>query len=817
MVDLTASSSAVLAPLDHLISEAMLPRLAPVAPSRLQKYYRLGQIRHYLDLLKLNVENFDSIIDSSQPDFGADSLLPFNRNRSNETFGKVIRSENSSIVKSRANRTNNSLSDIIDTNHVNFSAGDDYPNLRSAFRNADGSFIRGRNAQEARLDPRTVEASVDLSVIRLPRVLAQTINQNILARIAPRILRQRALEIFSNLQKNQIQKAPVLSLDADAHIAALFLQNYSHSTRVLKELKKRVGSDFNPSAVLDVGYGPGSGMLALNELMGPNFSPKVKDVYVVGRRNKEMKKRAKILLSRQLCEIPENNVQSKRTGTENEDPDESYVGDVDTSKINIRTKIRDALPSTKTYDLIMVNQSLLTREYNFPRDIDINLEMILRLLLPGGHLVLIERGNALGFEIIARARQVMLRPESHLSEHGRIPRPYIRGSSVKPQKLRQEDQIITEDYIEYENKLLAELNKEEIDELVSLDEKAREAAVQEMEKRGEIDKLAALRQAIQEIVELERKEQEQTTTVENDLDEEEDNLLDEVADGDMSAFEAEIIAKHGEVSEEDLKFEFEDDPDYEVLPVDEFGSNEFAVSLNEEQKVDYHLSVIAPCPHHGQCPLQLGDLQFYSLPSQKHRFNFCSFDQIVERPKYSMELKKGKLLATSWNKRAHDGFGFDRMSKSKLRDLEGSGRPRSGNTESGSFSYLIVKREKNDPVTIGNIEARRNSKYYSQNLDENLPRVIEYPVKVKSNVSMKMCAPSGNVEIWQIPRSLGHQVYHDARKAQQGDLWALGKKSARVKSRFSQEKLKELRSKLAYKIRMKKNKRVKEKQHDLQA
>lgn len=62
--------------------------------------------------------------------------------------------------------------------------------------------------------------------------------------------------------------------------------------------------------------------------------------------------------------------------------------------------------------------------------------MILKLLSPGGHLVLVERGNALGFETIARARQIMIRPESYSTEIGKVPRPYVKGSKLKPQKLK---------------------------------------------------------------------------------------------------------------------------------------------------------------------------------------------------------------------------------------------------------------------------------------------------------------------------------------------------------------------------------------------
>lgn len=607
---------------------------------------------------------------------------------STEDFGRLIRKEHYEQQGGRLSDKFTSKVELHDEEYL-------YETLPSPFRKEDGSFIQGKNAEEARLDPRTLRARVDSSIIALPPKVSRAIGEKILLQVAPGKLRERAAQIYQSLERDQIQKAPELGLEADAHIAALFLQNYAHARRVLLELKKRVGPSFSPDSVLDIGYGPATGMVALNEIMGSDFAPSAKDVYVVGRLNFEMKRRAKIILATQ------EGAESSETNA---------VGD----SVSIKTKLRDTLPSAKEYDLIMVHQSLLSREYNFPKDVDINLHMILRLLKPNGHLVIIERGNALGFEIVARARQVMLRPESHQDEHGRIPRPYIRGSSVKPQKIRREDQIITEEHVQYEQELL-------------------------------------------EAMELE----------------------DEAMKGEHSALEAEITEKYGEVSAEELDFEFENDEDFEILPMP-----------TKSQGVNYHLSVVAPCSHHGRCPLQLGDPKFYQISNHKHRLQFCSYNQVVERPKYTMELKKGKRLATTWDKLAEDGFGAELLPKKTLLGLQGSGRPGGKNSELGNFSYLIMHRAPNDPETLAQINDDRE--HYSEK-EEALPRILESPSKVKKNVKLKMCAPSGNVEEWQIPRSFGKQAYHDARKAKQGDLWALGRKGAVVKSRLSESKFDKLK------------------------
>ncbi|CAN3372732.1 hypothetical protein DIURU_004779 [Diutina rugosa] len=581
--------------------------------------------------------------------------------------------------------------------------------LLSPYRNNDGSLIKGTNAKEARLDDRTLQGWQTKKLCSLPDEVAKTINNNILSRAIPARLRERAAKIYQAIEKEQIQKAPETALDCDAFIGALFLQNYSHAHQILLELQQRVGKDnFNPRRVLDVGYGPATGIVALNDIMGPDWVPEEKEAYIVGRNNWEMKKRAKIILSRQVNELyggdedaattteaEEMAEQEADAVTEAEEENEfldDYVGPIATSKIHVRTRFRDSLPVTKKYDLIMVHQSLLSREYSFPKDVDTNIRLLLRLLAPGGHIIVIERGNPLGFETVARARQIMIRPESHVGEKGKIPRPYIPGSQRKPQRNFKEDQMITD-------------------------------------------------------------------------------------------FEAELIEKYGEVEEDELDMEADG---YDVVDITKMTPPDDGLSPTS---VDYHLKIIAPCSHHGKCPLQLGDPKYFKIPSHKHRLNFCSFSKKVARPKFTMELKKGKKLALPWDKSAEDGFGFDAIHKKTLKSLEGSGRPGSNNTEVGSYSYVIAQRSMNDVETIKKIDSDRKYNTYDDVPDhpEHWPRIVSNPQKLKNNVKLTVCAPSGNIETWNVPKSLGKQPYHDARKVELGDLWALDKKGVVVKSQISDE------------------------------
>ena len=99
---------------------------------------------------------------------------------------------------------------------------------------------------------------------------------------------------------------------------------------------------------------------------------------------------------------------------------------------------------------------------------------------------------------------------------------------------------------------------------------------------------------------------------------------------------------------------------------------------------------------------------------------------------------------------------------------------------------MIVERSANDLETIKKIEDLRS---YSDNvIDENditnWPRIIATPNKLKRNVKLTVCSTEGNVETWQVPKSLGKQTYHDARKSQLGDSWALGRKTRTIKNQI---------------------------------
>ncbi|EJS42987.1 rsm22p [Saccharomyces arboricola H-6] len=549
------------------------------------------------------------------------------------------------------------LAELIDTTNREI-------NAHSPYRDETARLIQANNSKESRLIPETLQGQAYRDQLELNPDVSKAINNNIMALHIPNNIRRVATNYYREIQEpNSLHRPCKTKMEVDAHIASIFLQNYGSVFQSLKELQKRVGTEnFKPQRVLDVGFGPATGIVALNDVLGPNYRPDVKDAVILS--NDEMQNRAKIILSRQLNEVvdaievgdpveegKEANKQSDETLQEDEP-----IGEVMTKKINVMTNLRSSIPGSKEYDLIILTHQLLHDKNQFPIQIDQNIEHYLHMLAPGGHIVIIERGNPMGFEIIARARQIMLRPENFPGEFGKIPRPWLRGMTDK-------------------------------------------------NKKG---------------VEI------------------------------------------------------------------------------KNMPSDYFLKVIAPCPHQRKCPLQVGNPNFYTHKEGKD-LKFCNFQKSIKRPKFSVELKKGKLLASSWN-----------GPQKNMSSLRGTGRRNGRDYEILNYSYLIVQRSSKDERNLEEIKKLRDENAYGKydigsqgdNTQDTWPRIVNDPIKRKGHVMMDLCAPSGELEKWTVSRSFSKQIYHDARKSKKGDLWAstaktqmkgLGDLNVKKFQKLEKERIKQLK------------------------
>lgn len=491
--------------------------------------------------------------------------------------------------------------------------------------------------------------------VRVPRDISEQIGKATL-RFHPQRIRQKASQYYVSLAEEGANRPTESILDVETHLTAAFLQTYASIHSVLREARRRLGDDWRPNRILDIGFGPATGMVALNEVFGQvrDWNPERKLSVIIG--NPHMKYRALDILSQQQPEfveadsnveesifeesVPEETVPEEAVPEESHpqepvpsepileglaleepDPEECVEasaqvydegslqeyneepGGVNVAskpsipRPKIRTVIHQVVPpsdSPAKYDLIIATHQLYRSGTHYPASVDQHTTHLVSLLSPGGVLLFIERGDPKGFESIARSRQIMIRPENHV-EVSKDPR----------------------------------------------------------------------------------------------------------------------IWKDSNVS----------------------------------------LKVLAPCSHHGKCPLQV------DIGGRKKNagfFHWCRFAQSVERAKFTLELKKGSFLSQKWDEETP---GRGKGGKA----LSGKGRPGGKSFETANYSYLMVQRSD-------------ASGRHEQDPSDQWPRILSSPIKRDGHVIMNMCAPSGVVEQWTVTKSQGKQEYHDARKADGGDLWALGAK-----------------------------------------
>lgn len=573
--------------------------------------------------------------------------------------------------------------------------------------------------QQARLDPRTAAGkSIGGKMLTMRPELADTINTDLLAHYDPQKIRATAAKYYVSLQEGRPHTPTVMPIDIDAHVAGVFLQNYASVYNVLSEARARMGRrTWRPRRILDVGYGPATGMVAFNELFEremktEGYRPDASNAAIIG--HPYMLKRARTILSAQTGEDfyePENRINTKIQG---------YLPSVE-----------DMKSADHKYDLIIATHQLYRGAHNFPASVDDHASYLLKMLAPDGVLILVERGDPNGFEAVARARQIMIRPEDYAHSATREPRlwkggRHINDVSAAAAAKKQTKPVATEDLddMDLPPELLAEFSIEE--EITP----ASDATVAK-----------------------------------------EDATAPAVAAG-------------------------------------------------------IHLEVLGPCTHHGKCPLQLGPTA--RVRDTAGTFGWCKFAQLVQRPRFSTELKKGVFLATKWS--AEDSGRGENG-----RGLAGKGRPFGRSSETSSFSYLMVKRSEAPakPETTqastteasikkskesGNKETHHGSNENPHKDDSvaleadinNTARILRPPMKRDGHVLIEVCASSSaQIEQWIVPKSYSKQAYYDARKASGGDMWRLGAKT-RMPRETNSDKLSRLEEKQAA-ARKKDQKRAKKK------
>ncbi|CAK7274397.1 37S ribosomal protein S22 [Sporothrix epigloea] len=161
--------------------------------------------------------------------------------------------------------------------------------------------------------------------------------------------------------------------------------------------------------------------------------------------------------------------------------------------------------------------------------------------------------------------------------------------------------------------------------------------------------------------------------------------------------------------------------------------------------------IVAPCTNHNKCPM-------YLTPGLTvGRKDFCHTSQRFSRPPFLQRI----LGKTHHN---HEDVSFSYVAVQRGSVVS---------DRVAAPTAPVQGQAAADAAFVGFEEASGDSVPHPL----ALPRTILPPLKRHGHVVLDVCTPAGQLERWTVPKSRGKQAYHDARKAQWGDLWALGAKT----------------------------------------
>ncbi|EME86971.1 uncharacterized protein MYCFIDRAFT_107322, partial [Pseudocercospora fijiensis CIRAD86] len=167
--------------------------------------------------------------------------------------------------------------------------------------------------------------------------------------------------------------------------------------------------------------------------------------------------------------------------------------------------------------------------------------------------------------------------------------------------------------------------------------------------------------------------------------------------------------------------------------------------------------IIAPCTNHEGCPL------YARKGMVKGRREICAFPQRYYRPDFLQQIwgAKGKN---------YEDVEFSYLSVMRGKDLRAPVETEDIQEPSG-----FTQDQAATARAFRGYESSAPGKPLPNSL--TLPRAIFPPLKRQGHVIIDLCTPSGTLERWTVPRSFSKQAFRDARKANWGDLWALGAKT----------------------------------------
>ena len=625
-------------------------------------------------------------------------------------------------------------------------------------------------------------------------------------------------------------------LEQVAYLTSFTPQIYTSVYTIISGLSRRLPqTEFRPKRILEVGPGPGTGILAWQKVH-ENDIEKVEEFTVVTPLTKIAEK----FLNSRKSQIP---------------------------KISIRKLLPSPLdPEGNNFDVVMCTHGLSdisapARSVRLAHD-DLVQDLWERVSPHGGVLIFIERGTPGGFDIIGRARDVVLRtvrdePLFLEDEKAASMRRDIEALMDRMLKMTEnedeakaydefleeprihEEEVFGDELAEYESmetfthdemvEQLRELNvMNEPFEIVARVEKLAGSPIRMMRAlrqvtREEIDVAIAMhrkhstplpkgkrRTQIQQD-EFDRTEREQSEKVQRlrkledyvlskmkQRKEEEEDLRKQNAPAVTPSGDTFFTASHDHSSPvaPPLADDFSLPPPLtpSSVPLKVFPTDTLSVIPAPPRKGH----VIAPCPHDQDCPM------YTAAPIPRGLLEFTKFPD-----SHGAERAKTKARRETAIKREREGIQgsggrkwwchfAQKLQNPQLFDEDPMAQDKGDGTDLAKYSYVVLRKGVARPKenvhmlrTLKEPDVREEFVLYDREKEQaaySWPRIIAPPIKNAGHIILDVCSPRSvrtphepSLERMTITKSQGKQVYYDARKSSWGDLWPFGSRKPPIK------------------------------------
>ncbi|GAO50331.1 hypothetical protein G7K_4460-t1 [Saitoella complicata NRRL Y-17804] len=286
----------------------------------------------------------------------------------------------------------------------------------------DNPLVEAGSAEEQvfiprRTHPITLFARSRIGRVDLPEDVMEKVNSIIKdSGVSGPEIRTAATNLYAELRESDAPDTTEFTdAQAAAYLAGLMPHVYAATYTVLTDLRKRMGSDWRPQSVLDLGVGPGTAGLVFRDVFEGIGRAEVhysdmEDHDAATPQTEQLEDLAKLM-------VVEGNPKLHNHART------LHQAQMSGSKKSTTVIPRLPVSTMDWYDLVLAPHMILSSALDARERDDLVRDLWNRRVAPGGMMVVLERGTPQGFEAVARARQVILRTIENNDEKGYVVAP----------------------------------------------------------------------------------------------------------------------------------------------------------------------------------------------------------------------------------------------------------------------------------------------------------------------------------------------------------------------------------------------------------